>query len=1683
MDKKLRYILIGILLIVSLIMIPLKSGMLIFADGDDEGPVQEEGPEIDDLQIGTYEELLQVAINVNKGIEPVRRYTLTKDILINIGDFDEDGNYTERDNEPLREFIPIGTPEHPFRGTFYGNSRKIQGLYINSGDSDYVGLFGYTEFATIYDFILRDAYVNGNRYVGSVVGYSYGGNVSNIILEDVIVKGNQDFGNIVGINVTTENITTAEQLVALATYVNGGGETTNMTYILQNDIVFNETKFTLNGDYTDKETFIPIGRDDDLVEGYDVTEYSFRGVFDGNGHKITGLYIDREKVQNAGYSGDLMGFFGNVCGATIRNLVIENSYISGEKNMAVLVGNMQDTTIENVTINTSFVNGVTDLAGMVCNASMKLEESKILNSYVNVVISGRSSIGGYISTGYFNSIKNSILIENCYSNCNIKLIGGKNHNDNTYIGGFVANATSVKIYKCTNNGKIEDTPVDSGYSTYRFVIGGFVGEGRDIRIENSTNLMDLFADYCVGGFIGYEHESVLSYCVNKAKICGYENVGGIVGLGDNGTAYKCENYGSIYGANSVGGIAGCKFNVESSKAECNIYAINAYYHYSDEDSGESLLARYNQDNSSNIGGLVGLEDGTANNSYVVNDSKFIGNIEALKDTESENVGGAVGYMTYTIVANTSIEGTLTVYGNHVGGAVGYVDTGYVVNSYTNIEITYQTSLDYGGGLVGYMDATTIDNSFVMNTCQTTDHCGIIVGETGDNNTIISIYYLDTLGTGEINGLDDENCTPLGYSKFIMDTEDSLVNLLNVRALEFYTYNTWGYGDTNPIYLVITARIYYDINGGNGIFNDETVYLMGDMVTIDFVEVPNKANHTFMGYILNDDETTLYTTDNPNIVLNEEVNILKAVWQENLIEDIYVLGYDDIALIYNYDELEHGINVQGTLIDDRILYSADGITYSENQIKYSVPGDYTIYFKILRDDYFEYVSYAKMKINKADIDVSGLKWQREWYITSLSNLEMMTITDKKFTYNSYENTITLIESTLPREITGVEYYVDNVQGYGLTCKNAGFYSVTAKLLYDETLYNSFDNNIVFSFEIEKYIVSKPYANSTNTFTYTGSNITFVIKNDNSSDIYTYTTVGDVNTSAGNYTAVCSIIDKQNFAWSDGTNEDITFDYTINKKEIAIPTVTTTDFRYDGRAHKLAFTAYSDLWSVLNNNEQTNVGNYTCVVYIIDTKNYKFENTEKTNISFTMNINPLVISKPVATNTKFNYDGRQKTLSIATSDNYIVLNNSGMVAGEYTALISLKDKINTVWSDGTTDSYNIEFTIAKRKIDVPQINSRFTYTGLEHRVELDTSNDYVVYNNSRTLAGEQNMILSLVDKANTEWSDETSDDKIFKLIVDEAKIQVNESDIVVELVDDELRTNLSNFAVEGAKILYSTSKDGKYTKKLIFDTDGEYLVYYKIIADNFKEFNGSFVFKRDLDGEKTGNSGLVVAIIIVIILILLGGGFVFVCYTRQLLFFKPKAKLETENKNKKLAFEKHEDKSEKEEETKEEKPKSKPNMSTKLDITGMSEDLEKARQRSPMMNFKERLKRNKVEDTSEKKEETKEEKPVDEKVEDVKQEVENKEIPVETPTEEIVENVEPVENVETKTEETKVETEEVENDVKVEEEVEEQETETDKKSNVMSIFKDKINSIVKKGKKDEQPDVKSVNVRPVDDDDEM
>ena len=146
--------------------------------------------------IKTVEDLYVFADSVNNKGGDNLNAKLEADIVVNTLEFDKDGGIVVKD---YREWVPVGTLEKPYTGTFDGNGHTIRGLYVNDGSKGYVGLFGFISGASVQNVGLVDSYICGGSYVGGIAGFSSGGTISNSFNTGFVkATRGSDAGGVVG---------------------------------------------------------------------------------------------------------------------------------------------------------------------------------------------------------------------------------------------------------------------------------------------------------------------------------------------------------------------------------------------------------------------------------------------------------------------------------------------------------------------------------------------------------------------------------------------------------------------------------------------------------------------------------------------------------------------------------------------------------------------------------------------------------------------------------------------------------------------------------------------------------------------------------------------------------------------------------------------------------------------------------------------------------------------------------------------------------------------------------------------------------------------------------------------------------------------------------------------------------------------------------------------------------------------------------------------------------------------------------------------------------------------------------------------------------------------------------------------------------------------------------------------
>ena len=169
------------------------------AEADEEGhePGSKENPYVIDSEL----ELMDLAAQVNAGNVFEGKYIiLGRDLEFNTSDASTWGT-----TAPAIKFTPIGKDSTlPFKGFFntLGEIREISGVYVNTGSSDFAGLFGYVTNGAVHNIKLTNSYVQGDQHTGAVVGLVNNSTVDTVYSDahtvGTVASGSVNVGGVVG---------------------------------------------------------------------------------------------------------------------------------------------------------------------------------------------------------------------------------------------------------------------------------------------------------------------------------------------------------------------------------------------------------------------------------------------------------------------------------------------------------------------------------------------------------------------------------------------------------------------------------------------------------------------------------------------------------------------------------------------------------------------------------------------------------------------------------------------------------------------------------------------------------------------------------------------------------------------------------------------------------------------------------------------------------------------------------------------------------------------------------------------------------------------------------------------------------------------------------------------------------------------------------------------------------------------------------------------------------------------------------------------------------------------------------------------------------------------------------------------------------------------------------------------
>lgn len=299
---------------------------------------------------------------------------------------------------------------------------------------------------------------------------------------------------------------------------------------------------------------------------------------------------------------------------------------------------------------------------------------------------------------------------------------------NVGLFGYVSGDFEVSDLGMVN---VDITAVQSVGAVFGVIEGGVNKTG---IVSNVFATGSITADDYVGGLMGRKQNNhvnfnfIDSYFVGSVAangITGYGGgVAGFTGADLGGSFENIYSEGTVTGTKFLGGLLG---NLGENKSLSNSFS-------------RAVVAA----SGNTVGGLVG----EAKTGAVVTDSRTeIGSVSGV-----DNIGGLVGLLEGTLEDSYSSI-SLTSTGRRAGGAVGYADSASIENVYSTENISVN---DSSGGLVGETRDSTVLSSYAL---------GGLISTGGDVGGLIGKVFTSNAGLSSIEK---------SYSKGRLETVGSAV---------------------------------------------------------------------------------------------------------------------------------------------------------------------------------------------------------------------------------------------------------------------------------------------------------------------------------------------------------------------------------------------------------------------------------------------------------------------------------------------------------------------------------------------------------------------------------------------------------------------------------------------------------------------------------------------------------------------------------------------------------------------------------------------------------------------------------------------------------------------------------------------------------------------------------------------
>lgn len=473
----------------------------------------------------------------------------------------------------------------------------------------------------------------------------------------------------------------------------------------------------------------------------------FTGIFDGNGFTVSNYRITTPRTYT--------GLFGYTSNAYIKNLGVTDFIIQFSSLDVIYSGGIVATLRANTFVSDCYADGIIDVL-----STSSCYVGGIVGNNINASSSGSND-------------DCNVLIQNCYSNCDIKVSG-----QTVYVGGIVGYLERVDEHVYIRQ-SFSLTNITSSYSSYVGQIYGYLS-GNNNTLKNAFGCTSQIIKY--GTYIknpsGKSLDELIVLFKTYTEDCIWDFSENLPKLKNN-----CSNdYILISCKQDLLDLP--EFVTQKYKLSCDINLEGETYY---PKNGMAMIFDGNGYTISNLAATNGLFSDIR--SSIIKNVTIV-DLKINMSSYNYYVGGICGYAIGSSISRSSVQGESTGRGHYSGLICGYASSTTIKNCYAEGNIKFSSY--YGntylgvGGIVGQAQYGSVKNCYSVCTIE------------GQNNS--DYEDLDSVSVGGVIGKASYTIIDSCYS------DSKLIATREYTSKSIYIGGLLGYNYKNSLATVTNCYI-------------------------------------------------------------------------------------------------------------------------------------------------------------------------------------------------------------------------------------------------------------------------------------------------------------------------------------------------------------------------------------------------------------------------------------------------------------------------------------------------------------------------------------------------------------------------------------------------------------------------------------------------------------------------------------------------------------------------------------------------------------------------------------------------------------------------------------------------------------------------------------------------------------